>query len=214
MKSRLIYLRNKIRRNRHAPLLAFAGRIMLFLLGGISIGMISAWYMIEKGSSLTTSRAGSWILWKHDGNIGADPYTLAHMARNGRLPITSSNALYFTATHDSEGERIATDCDYVLEGKPLDTDWWSLALYTPDGRSVRNSENRTSINSTSILRFADGGYEIHLAPKARPGNWIQISGEQKLTLMLRLYGIRATKDAKRSDNIEKNLPVIRRLDCR
>ena len=53
MKSRFIYLKNKIRRYRHAPLLGFAGRIMLFILGGIAIGMISAWVMLEKGSPLT-----------------------------------------------------------------------------------------------------------------------------------------------------------------
>ncbi len=213
MKSRFIYLKNRIRRYRHAPLLAFAGRIVLFILGGITIGSVSAWYMIENGSALTTSQSGSWQLWIHDGDVGADPYTLAHMSRKGRLPITSSNALYFAATHDSEGEKIAADCDYALDGKPLASDWWSLAVYSPDGRHIKNNSARSSINSSSALRYENGSYTIHLARRARPGNWIEIAGENDLTLMLRLYGIHASKNAQRSNSIEQNLPIIRRQDC-
>jgi hypothetical protein len=214
MRSRFIYLKNRMRRYRHAPLLGFAGRILMFILGGIAIGMFSAWYMIEKGSSLTTSYSGSWHHWVHDGDVGADPYTLAHMSRNGRLPITSSSALYFVATNDSEGEEIAMDCDYVISGKPLDTDWWSLAFYSKNGRSIKNKNNRSSMNSSSVLRLENGNYIINLAEKARSGNWIQISGDEEMVLLLRLYGIHATKDAQRNSSIEQNLPVIRRLDCR
>jgi len=214
MKSRFIYLKNRIKRYRHAPLLGFAGRIMLFILGGITIGLFSAWYMIEKGSPLTTSFSGSWRLWVHDGDVGADPYTLAHMSRDGRLPITSSNALYFVATSDSEGEEIAMDCDYELSGKPLDSDWWSLALYSKDGRSVKNRSNQSSINSNSLLRLENGNYIINLAHKARPGNWVETGGDEQIILLLRLYGIHASKDARRNNSIEQNLPIIRRLDCR
>ena len=213
MKSRLIYFKNRIRRYRHAPLLAFAGRIALFILGGISIGTVSAWYMIEKGSALTTTESGSWQLWFHDGDVGADPYTLAHMSRNGRLPITSSNALYFRATNDSEGEKIAADCDYSLTGKPLDTDWWSLAVYTPDGRSIKNKSAKSSLNSSSVLRYENGNFTLNLSRQVVAGNWIEISGNKELTLLIRLYGIHANKDSQRGNSIEQNLPIIRRLDC-
>ncbi len=213
MKSRIIYFANILRRYRHAALLAFAGRILLFIAGGITIGVVSAWYMIEKGSPLTTTYSGSWRLWTQNGTVGADPYTLAHMSREGRLPITSSSALYFTATTDSEGEEIAADCDYALAGKPLDTDWWSLALYTRNGASIKNTSGQSSINSGALLRANNGNYKISLAQTAQPGNWIEISGDKQLVLMLRLYGIHATKDTQRSDSIEQNLPIIRRLDC-
>ncbi len=213
MKSRIIYFANIIRRYRHAALLAFAGRILLFIGGGIAIGLVSAWYMIEKGSPLTTTYSGSWRLWTQDGTVGADPYTLAHMSREGRLPITSSSALYFTATTDSEGEEIAADCDYLLAGKPLDTDWWSLALYTRDGASIKNTSGHSSLNSSTLLRANNGNYKINLARSAQSGNWIEITGDRQLVLMLRLYGIHATKDTQRSDSIEQNLPIIRRLDC-
>ncbi len=213
MKSRFVYFKNRIRRYRHAALFGFAGRIVLFILGGITIGTFSAWYMIEKGSALTTTVSGPWRLWVYDGTVGADPYTLAHMSREGRLPITSSNALYFIATTDSEGEQIAADCDYTLSGKPLAADWWSLALYSEDGRSLQNKSHKSSLNSANLLRFENGNYQINLAQEVRPGNWIEMAGNEDLTLLIRLYGIHATKDAKRSNSIEQNLPIIRRLDC-
>ena len=213
MKSRLIYFINILRRYRHAALIAFAGRIVLFILSGIAIGLLSAWYTIEKGSPLTTSFSGSWHLWTSDGTVGADPYTLAHMSRTGRLPITSSNALYFIATKDKEGREIKAGCDYVLQGKPLDSDWWSLALYHHDGTSLQNHSHRSSVNSATLLRHENGRYEISLTRRARPGNWIEIAGHQPLVLMLRLYGIHASKDTQRSNSIEENLPIIRRLDC-
>lgn len=168
---------------------------------------------LYKGSPLTTTLSGSWRLWSHDGDVGADPYTLAHMSRAGRLPITSSNALYFIASDDTDGEQIAADCDYIISGKPLDSDWWSLAVYSSNGRSIKNKSKRSYVNSSSLLRLENGNYRINLARTVRSGNWIEISGDEQMILLLRLYGIHATKDAKRSNSIEKNLPIIRRLDC-
>jgi hypothetical protein len=214
MKHKIAYLRSRVMFYRHTPLLLFAGRIVSFIFAGILVGMLSAWYMIEHGTALTTSYAGAWKSWINAGGIDADPYTLASMARSGRLPITTSSALYFTAEVDDDGDRLVASCDYVVSGKSLDADWWSFAVYQPDGRPIRNSLHRASLNSTGMLRLANGGYQITLAARARPGNWIEMGGEEPLVLMIRLYGIHVTKDTQRSSAIEQNLPVVRRLECR
>jgi len=214
MKSRYNYLKNKIRRYRHTSLIAFAGRIVLFVFCGVALGMYSAWYMIEKGSALTTIRHSSWQNWFSSGSIGADPYTLAFMARSGRLPITSSSALYFIAKQDDEGETLNAECDYSLLGKPLDTDWWSLAVYDSDGASIHNKDSRSSVNSSGVMRYANGGYLVNLSEQARAGNWIQLGGDDDLVLILRVYGIHGSKDTRRSNAIEENLPIIKRVACR
>ena len=67
------------------------------------LGIGSAWYMIDHGSPLTTGRIGPWASWVSEGNPVADPYTKAHLARSGRLPLTSTIARYFVANSDSEG---------------------------------------------------------------------------------------------------------------
>ena len=214
MRARIKYIHSRIRRSPYSGLAAFAGKVTGFILGGTLIGMVSAWYMISKGSPLTTVRTGAWNLWTADGDVGADPYTLAHMARSGRLPMTSRNALYFIARQDSSGEDLYAGCDYVISGKPLEADWWSLALYDRKGRIINTAQGSAYVNSSSLLRLADGGYVIMLGKKMRPGNWIGIEGWENFSIMLRLYGIHASKDTKRDNTIEQNLPIIRRLDCR
>jgi hypothetical protein len=214
MKQKIAYLRSRLMFYRHAPLLLFAGRILSFILAGIALGMLSAWYMIDRGTALTTAHIGPWQHWISSGVIDADPYTLANTTRSGRLPMTTSSALYFAAREDSDGRPLHGSCDYQVAGKSLDADWWSFAVYRPDGRPIRNASHRTSFNSTDVLRQTDGGYQIALAGSARPGNWIDTGGNDELVLFLRLYSIHVTKDTQRSSTIEQNLPVIRRLNCR
>ena len=54
-------------------------------------------------SPLTTTKVGPWSGWISEGNPHADPYTRAHVARSGRLPLTSTVARYFVARTDSAG---------------------------------------------------------------------------------------------------------------
>ena len=54
----------------------FIGTFVVALMLGIG----SAWYMIERGSPLTTTKVGPWAGWISEGNPSADPYTEAHVA--------------------------------------------------------------------------------------------------------------------------------------
>ena len=63
------------------------------------------------------------------GNPDADPYTRAHFARLGRLPVTSTSALYYTAERDDEGYLLTSECDYALDGRPFDAAWWCITAY-------------------------------------------------------------------------------------
>ena len=49
----------------------FVGTFVVALMLGIG----SAWYMIERGSPLTTTKVGPWDGWVSEGNPSADPYT-------------------------------------------------------------------------------------------------------------------------------------------
>ncbi len=80
-------------------LVYFIGTFLVALILGIG----SAWYMIERGSPLTTTKVGPWAGWVSAGNPKADYYTRAHVARSGRLPLTSTVARYFVARTDSDG---------------------------------------------------------------------------------------------------------------
>lgn len=170
--------------------------------------------MIEEGSALTTSRIGPWSVWRSAGKPDADPYTIAYMARAGRLPINATTALYFFADSDSNGALLESRCEYVIEGRPINSAWWSLAVYDGTGRLIPNKAGRHSFNRTDVARRADGSYRIVLAKRARPGNWLPSSQQGSLKLVLRAYNL---QDAERIDETggnQLNLPTIRKVVCK
>ena len=187
--------------------------LMVFILALI-LGLGSAWYMIEEGSALTTSRVGPWSVWRSAGKPDADPYTKAHMARAGRLPITATSALYFFANGDETGAQLSSDCEYVVEGQPLNAAWWSLAIYDGSGRLIPNKADRYSFNRTDVARRADGSFRIVLARSARPGNWLPTAKQGSLKLMLRAYDLRDADSVLDKAAAERGLPTIRKILCR
>ncbi len=189
----------------------FIGAFVVALLLGIG----SAWYMIERGSLLTTTRIGPWTSWLSEGNPNADPYTRAHLARSGRLPLSSTAARYFTASTDSSGSQLSAGCEYIISGAPLNARWWSLALYDNRGSIIPNPSNRYSFNSEEAIRRSDGSYEVHLSQNARPGNWLSTGSDpdRRLTLMLRIYGARDTDASGIGQIPAESLPKIERKQC-
>lgn len=188
--------------------------LLLIFIVALALGLGSAWYMIEEGSALTTSRVGPWSVWRSAGKPDADPYTKAHMARAGRLPITATSALYFFADGDETGNRLSSDCEYVVEGRPLNAAWWSLAIYDGTGRLIPNKAGRHSFNRTDVARRADGSFRIVLARSARPGNWLPTAQQGSLKLLLRAYDLRNADSVLDKAAAERGLPTIRKVVCR
>ncbi|HEU4476652.1 MAG TPA: DUF1214 domain-containing protein, partial [Methyloceanibacter sp.] len=183
-------------------------------IGALMLGIGSAWYMIERGSPLTTTKVGPWSGWVSEGNPNADPYTKAHVARSGRLPLTSTVARYFTARTDSSGWALSSSCEYVLEGGPINARWWSLAVYDEYGGLIENPSARHGFNSEEMLRHADGSYRVFLSRQARPENWLPSgTATQNLVLMLRVYNPRETDSSGVGRVPTERLPKIERKSC-
>lgn len=185
-------------------------------------GLGSAMYLISAGSPLTTRQLGPWQLWKDAGRVEADPYTRAHLATTGRLPIGSRNALYFMAARDSAGARLDTGCDYTVSGRGPGALWWSLSAYDADGQLFANEAQRYAFASATVMRGADGAYAISVSREARAGNWLPVTGRGSLRLMLSVYGLdgedgRAEPQGQGQQGQGQGrgeLPVIRKGACR
>lgn len=136
------------------------------------------------------------------------------MARTGRLPITSTSALYFFANSDESGAQMTSDCEYVIDGQPLNAAWWSLAAYDGSGRLIPNKANRHSFNRTDVARRADGSYRIVLARSARPGNWLPTAEQGSMKLVLRAYGLRDAGNVLNKGASTRGLPTIRKVVCK
>ena len=191
----------------------FLANFILFLALAVVIGLGSAWYALENGLPITTKSIGPWKIWFEAGRIDPDPYTRAYVARTGRLPITSTHALYYIAKTDQDGYRLTTNCEYELLGAPLEAEWWSIAIYDSYGNVFPNLANRYSYNSANTTRHENGKFNIVISQNARPGNWLPVSGDTQLMIMMRVLGAARKEESQAMVAMEQKLPVIKRGAC-
>jgi hypothetical protein len=185
---------------------AFIGTVLILGLG-------SSWYMIDIGTPLTTERQGPWVSWTSAGRADADPYTRAHIARFGTLPLSAEMTLTYVANSDSEGRRLHSSCDYSVEGREPGTSWWSLTVFDDRGELIANAADRYDFTSQSIALRPDGTFSVTLARDARPGNWLPTGGAGRLALVFTTLDATTPLLAKSSEG-RKPLPEIRRIQCR
>lgn len=176
-------------------------------------GLGTAWYMIEAGSRLSTRTFGPWTTWTTAGRPEADPYTRAHTARNGLLPVSSTLELTFRAKSDSSGGRLTSACDYLVVLQDAEPAWWSLAVFDGQGKLVPNSAERFAFNHHTAMREPDGRVAIAVARDARPGNWLPSGRSGRIVLVF------TAQDAAFAASVHdggqaKPLPEIQRTGCR
>ncbi len=191
--------------------LRFAWRVIV-VAAAVAAGWISAWYMVEAGTGLTTHRSGPWTSWAVAARPGGDPYTRAHFARRGSLPLNADIARTWTARNDDVGERLHSACDYAIAGT-LPTAWWSISVFDDVGRLIGNSADRYSYSSGTAALQPNGSFVITLGRDARPGNWLPTGGAGRLTLQLTMVDQRAVLAELDAAGTLK-LPAIRKVACR
>jgi hypothetical protein len=183
-----------------------------FAVLSLALGLGSAYYCIEHGFAFVAPQTGSWRTWINAGSLEADPYTRAHIARFGDLPINAANGLTFTASADSEGRDLSSSCEYEIVARPLSAIWWSLALFDSDGQLIPNKADRHAFNSQNLTVLPDGTQRITLAPQARPGHWLPSGEDHDLMLVLRLIRPLSLEQQRQGLNFD-SLPIIRRVSC-
>jgi hypothetical protein len=189
----------------------FISRFLLFSAIALTLGIGSAWRAVNHGFFATTERFGPWALWFREGTSDADPYTAAHTARQGALPITAASAFTFTATRDSEGSHLSGDCTYEVRGYSVPALWWNIAAFTPDGQTMPNKTGRSSFSSANIIAAPDGTFTVRLSPDVQPGNWIPASRGNRV--ILRLNILRPLNPDSLLKSGQEILPEITLMEC-
>ncbi len=192
--------------------LALAGTSLLLAVS-VAAGWASAWYMVEAGTALTRRTVGPWTSWVSAGRADADPYTRAHFARAGSLPLSAGVGATWQTRNDGGKQRLHSSCDYVVEGA-LDAPWWSIAVFDDRGRLISNAAERYAYSSETIALGADGRFSITLGRDARPGNWLPTGGAGRLNLLLTILDQRSALAEDGQTSNAPSLPEIRRLACR
>ncbi len=175
-----------------------------------TVGLLSAWYALDRGEIFGAVRTGAWIAWPHSGGADADPYAVASLARTGRLPLGASEGIAFTAEADTEGEPLDGHCRYAVSGETPAARLWTLTAYDSEGRLMANPAHRTSFQSREILRRPDGSFTIAVAAGVQPGNWLPITRTDHFSLVLRLYDTPLTTGSQLPDLV---MPAIDKEGC-
>jgi hypothetical protein len=158
-------------------------------------------FALTRGTAFGAITIGAWTAWPKTGTVDIDPYARAAIARTGELPIGSGDGVAFFASSDDNGHPLDGRCQATLSGTTPAARFWTVTLYDLDGRLIPNAADRYGFTSQEIARRADGSFEIVLAPRARPGNWLPTGGIDRYVLVLRLYdtpvgvATRTAKDA-------------------
>lgn len=201
-------------KKRLAAFFALVGDWALFL-GIVLIGGIgSSWYMVEAGSALTTQSSGPWLMWTNAARIDADPYTRAHFARQGMLPLSTEVAETYVARTDSDGLRLHSSCDYTIEGRDLPRHWWSLAVFDDNGQLITNPANRHVFTSETIALQPNATYSVTLGRDARAGNWLPTSGAGRLVAVFTILDLGLGQSEKETLDAAARLPAVKKGTCR
>jgi hypothetical protein len=189
--------------------LLFGSCFTLILAAAIGLGM--TWLTITHGVAFGSLSVGAWTAWPKNGSVDIDPYARATIARNGELPTGMGDGVAFYAKADDAGHQFDGRCTFLISGLTPAARYWTVTLYSLDGRLVANTLDRHGFTSEEVVRDADGHFSISVAPRARPGNWLPTGGIERYVLVWRLYdtpiGV-AMRNAK-----EGPMPAIARKAC-
>ncbi|MCC2110774.1 MAG: DUF1214 domain-containing protein [Hyphomicrobiales bacterium] len=175
------------------------------------VGLGLTYFAVEHGRLFGVVHAGEWNAWPRAGSLQADPYTRARLARTREIPIGAGEGLVFVADSDVGGEPLSGNCDYRIVGQTPPARLWTLTVYDDEGRLMETPLGRYGFTSPEVLRRRDGDFEIMLAKRARPGNWVQAGSADHYMLVLRIYDTPLTAT---SDIENLPLPRVLRAACR
>lgn len=174
-------VRSLLRGTWHLALISWAVAL------GAGLGLGSVWWMVERDYPFGERRVQAWTAWPSVGAPDSDPYARAIIARSGEVPLALGEGIAFHAAADDDGRPLDGACDYEISGPTPIARAWTLTLYDPRGQLLQTPQARTGITSAEALRDEAGGVTVALAPRPRPGNWLQTASGVRFQAVLRLY---------------------------
>ena len=193
------------------PALRSLFHIFIILAIGLGGGATSAWYALQNAHGFGAITLGQWTAWPLAGNVDADPYTEAKVARDGSVPLGAAEGLAFEAQVDSEGNLLLRQCRYQMLGSTPSARLWTLSAYGLNNAVIPPVEGGiNTVFSREILRAANGSFRINISSSALPGNWLSTSGSGPMKLVLRLYDTPITGNAGLAD---PDMPVVVKTEC-
>jgi len=202
-----------LRPYRSHPLRTLATVTLVVVLAAL-IGISSAYLIIEREQPLDAVTIGPWRAFPKAGTAEADPYSVAIYTRGAVIPLASGEGLALVAREDSAGHKLDPTCIYRINGQTPSARLWTLTAVDGRGHLTRTLPGRVNLASNTLLRRADGTFEITAARLPHSGNWLPLAADATagdgLRFVLRLYDAPVTTGAALGG---VSMPVIDRLGC-
>ncbi|WP_295492591.1 DUF1214 domain-containing protein [Sphingorhabdus sp. EL138] len=180
--------------------------VALGLIGGAAYAV----QLVRGGLNDGLVSSGPWETGKSFGTVDASTLTRAKVALSGLLALPAKEAMYFTATRDSNGRALDGRCTYDVRGGTLDGRWWSVTLYEGEGWLVKNAAKRWSIPASAVTTDAQGRWSFTVSPDTQSGSWLPTGSVEAFDLTLRLY--HPSADIIKSPETAQ-MPAIDRKGC-
>ena len=123
-------------------------------------------YDIIRNGTWTTNRRG-------EGSREALAIHRARIARHTGFGMDRSEAIYWGASVDRNGEPLDCENSYRVDGIDPDTRWWCLTVYQ-DQFFIPNDLDRYSYSRTDVRRNSDGSWTLKISAREQPGAWIPL----------------------------------------
>ena len=186
--------------------------VLVTLVIAVGGGAASVWYTLQAQEGVGATTIGSWTAYPSMGAPDADPYSKARAAREGLLTLGKAEGLAFFATRDTGGEELSRRCSYLVEGAAPLARFWTL--YAADrSLTMISSERRRkpALQSLDLLRNPDNSFAVAIGPDVTPGNWLPVSGDGPMVLVLTLYDTPVAGGIGVEDVV---LPQVLKAGCR
>ena len=161
--------------------------ILAIVLIALVIGAGSAVWVIDSFAKVQTIKDGAWTTHPLIGSVQANMYLRATIARIALFALSRTEAIYYNAFTDEEGEPLRPECDYIIEGGDLPARWWSVTAYDKDHFLIPNALNRYSYNMKNLRGDGQGRYKIYLSQTPKDLNWLPAAQQGTISITLRAY---------------------------
>ncbi|MBS3648162.1 DUF1214 domain-containing protein [Pseudaminobacter sp. 19-2017] len=167
-------------------------RTALLALVALSVaiggGAASVWYALQAQEGIGAVTIGRWTTYPELGTPDANPYLRARVARDGLLALGRTEGLSFVSERDTRGRLIQRRCRYTIRGTLPPARLWTVHA-ADTGMAPISSAGRlgNSLNSQNVLYDDANSVAIAVGRNPAPGNWLPVSGDGRMLLVLTLY---------------------------
>lgn len=191
--------------------LKMSAKVALAVVVGTALGFAATVWILDRRIDIAAAHVGPWAVWPKAGTTDMDPYARAIYAQTGQIALPSAEGLLLVADTDETGAPLTGRCSYRIAGGVMAARFWTLGVATWAGNPIDNPASRFVFTSADVLRRSDGTFSIEASASVRPGNWLPLSGEDRLTVSLRLYDSPLGNTLAQLDRT--SLPSIRKTAC-